>query len=115
MPTAGPMSRARGGFSQIENSFLQDERLSGDAKLLGAVTASFANRDGLAWPGVRLLCKLTGMGAERVKKARSALVKHGALVLAQSRQAGRFGRVHYEVTGALLHKREENRAKRGGQ
>jgi hypothetical protein len=111
-PLPGTQSRVRGGFSQIENSFLRDKRLSPEARWLGTMIASYANRERVAWPGVKVLCGLTGLGVKRLKAARRELVKCGALVLAQSREGGQFRRVQYEIRGAILHTREENPAKR---
>lgn len=74
--------------------------------------ASFANRDRVAWPGAKVLRRLTGLGAVRFKAARSELVKRGALLKVQSRKGGQFGRVRYEITDAVLHRREENHRER---
>jgi hypothetical protein len=110
-PLSGASSKARGGFSQIENSFLRDVGISPPARWLGTMIASFANRERIAWPGVKALCKLTGLGAKRLKAARRELVKCGALKWAQPRKGGKFGRVHYEIGAAILHPRTENHAK----
>jgi hypothetical protein len=42
-----------------------------------------ANRDGLAWPSIKLLEKETGYGKNTLKPARSALTKMGLLVPVQ--------------------------------
>jgi hypothetical protein len=52
------------------------------------------------------------LGAVRFKAARSELVKRGALLKVQSRKGGQFGRVRYEITDAVLHRREENHRER---
>lgn len=102
-PLPGTPSRAVSGFSQIENSFLRDKCLSPEARWLGTMIASFANREHVAWPGVKALCKLTGLGAKRLKAARRELVKCNALKWLQLRNGGRFGRVRYEIGDVILH------------
>jgi hypothetical protein len=111
-PDAGGPSKAGRGFSQIRHSFLRDSHLSPAARWLGTIVTSFADRARVAWPGLKLLRKLTGLGEKRLKAARRELVKCGALKWVQLRNGGRFGRVRYEIGDAILHPREENHPKR---
>jgi hypothetical protein len=111
-PVSGTPSKASRGFSQIENSFLRDSRLSPEARWVGTMISSFANRERVAWPGVEALCKLTGLGEKRLKAARRELVKCGALKLVQLRKGGRFGRVRYEIGDVILHTPEANHTNR---
>jgi hypothetical protein len=88
-----------GGFTQIQNSFLDDKKLSPEARLIGVFYARFANREGWAYPGIKLLMRLSGYGRDKVKRARRELVKGGYMEMRRRpRQQGHFGRVEYRVT-----------------
>jgi hypothetical protein len=112
--TSDPARRRAGGFVQIEIAFLREERLSADARWLGAMLATFANSDRLAWPGPRTLRSLTGMGISRVSAARAELARGGYLRVAQERgQRGRFGKVKYEISLRILYRRPKSSWQRG--
>jgi hypothetical protein len=86
--------------------------LSTDARILGALLATFADRDGLAWPGPTTLRKLTGWGRHRLEAARAELTggrdrekKRAAWLRARYiRKAGaQFDRVRWEL-GRIVRK-----------
>jgi len=90
-------------FVPIMHQFIRDESLSADAKLLGIVYASFADRGRKAWPGVATLQAKTGFGRDRLKRAREELVRGGFLIRRRERRGGgQFSRVIYEVSAELL-------------
>jgi len=60
-------------FVQLYRDFLRDSALSTDARMLGSLLATFADRDGLAWPSATTLRKLTGWGKHRLEAARAEL------------------------------------------
>ena len=95
-------------FVQINVDFLRDTTLSADARLLGCVLATYANWEKRAWPSLKTLRRITGLGINRLKSARAELVKRGYLKRVQGReQRGRFGSTVYEVSTKILHKRDD--------
>ena len=87
------------GFTQIQNSFLDDKELSSEARAVGILYARFANREGWAYPGVALLVRRSGYGRDKVKRARRELVKGGYMEMRRGpRCQGHFGRVRYRIT-----------------
>jgi DNA-binding MarR family transcriptional regulator len=91
-----------GGFTQIQNSFLDDTALSPEARSIGILYARFANRKGWAFPGVALLTKRSGYGRDKVKRARKELVDKGFISRwRDQRHQGHFGRVKYRITEKL--------------
>jgi hypothetical protein len=59
---------------------------------------SFANREGLAWPSLRKLVKVSGYGINAVKEARRKLLSLGLLEpVEQEREGGRFGLKRFRV------------------
>lgn len=101
-------------FTQILNSYLRHENLSPEAKLVGGVIASYANWEGLAWPGTEVLMRNTGLGRHVVQRARSELVKGQWLQKLYPRgDSGKFRGVRYRVTARILHYRvPHNQGKR---
>lgn len=88
-----------GGFTQIQNSFLDDTKLSPEAWWIGVFCARFANMGGWAYPGVRLLARRSGFGRDKVKRARRELMMGGYMEMRRGpRRDGHFGRVEYRVT-----------------
>ena len=95
------------GFVQIRVDYLRDENLSAAAKLVGAVYATYANREsGLAWPSLETIMKRTGLGRCSVKRARAELVKMGLLKIEQLKgkdaPRGRFGQVRYKLSPRIV-------------
>lgn len=93
-------------FVQLYREFVRDLTLSTDARLLGSLLATFANRDGFAWPGATTLRKLTGWGRHRLEAARAELTggrdperrKRAWLRASYVRKAGaRFDAVRWEL------------------
>ena len=101
-------------FTQIMNDFLRAQNLSPAAKLVGAVIASYANSDAVAWPGTATLKRETGLGRHVIERARSELVRGGWLQkLYPRRNDGQFSGVRYRVSGRILHRPyPPNRGKR---
>ena len=101
-----PPVSAGSGFTQIWNSFTRDEGLSGEAKLIGLLYASFANNKREAYPGLPRLQKLTGWGRDVLQRARSELRERGLLERVAMRNcAGRFNGVRFRVSGQILARR----------
>jgi hypothetical protein len=102
-------------FVQITNKFLRDHSLSRQAKLVGALIATYCNADGLAWPGVTRLRADSGYGRHVIECARAELVKSGFLEKVYSARSadGKFprGGVRFRVTAKILH---EPRPRKGG-
>ena len=100
---------ASAGFVQIQNLFLRDLTLSPDARWLGAVLATWANSERLAWPGIRTVRRVTGLGLNRLMVARAELVKSGHLLLIRGRAGkGHFAAVHYEIGSGILYRRRRS-------
>ena len=94
------------GFTQVRNGFIRDTELSGEAKFLGVIYASFAGRDRTAYPGTKTLQRLTGWGRDKVKKARSELYANGLLTKkAERNERGAFVGVRYLVNDRILVRR----------
>lgn len=103
-----PEPGGEAGFFMPQRSFLRVPGLSREAKLVGMVFASYAGADRIAFPGVPLLKKETGMGDSLVKRGRRELVEKGFLEHAQDHdEAGHFDVVRYKVTSKLLHRPPE--------
>jgi hypothetical protein len=104
MPAEDSPGAGAGRFIQLNIDFLRETSLSGEARWLGCVLATFANFERLAWPGLRTLRKLTGLGINRLKSARAELVARGYIKRVQPRaKRARFGTVQYEITTRILH------------
>jgi len=85
------------------NTFLRDRKLSPEAKLVGAVFASYADAHGVAWPGTQRLMRETGFGRHVVERARSELVKGHYLSKFYPRYPnGELLGVRFRVTESLL-------------
>jgi hypothetical protein len=92
-----------GRFTQITVAFLRDPRLSPEAKVVGALYATYADRDGWAWPGLATLMREAGMGRDSVKRAKKELARAGLLTLQRPRTiSGQFARPRYRVSGKVL-------------
>ena len=96
-------------FTQVYNSFIRDPSLSPEAKVLGCVFASYANKRGIAFPGTLRLMQETGMSRFLVTRGRSELVTKGFLRKHFTRGiAGKFARgekqsaVTFEVSEKIL-------------
>jgi hypothetical protein len=97
---------------QLYNDALRDKTLSAEARFIGSLFATYAGRDGLAYPNARTLMELTGWGERKVKAARAELVRSGWLEKKFARgRHGRFERnsgsgrgpaVKYRVSPKLL-------------
>ncbi len=88
-----------GGFTQIQNSFLDDMGISPEARWVGVFYARHANMKGWAYPGVARLVRLSGYGRDKVKRARKELMARGFLEMRRGpRRQGHFGRVKYRIT-----------------
>lgn len=101
-----PPGSAGKGFTQVWNSFIRDEGLSGEAKALGLLYASFANAKREAYPGLPILQRLTGWGRDVVQRARSELRKRGLLErVAMRNYAGQFKGARFRVSDQNLARR----------
>jgi hypothetical protein len=79
------------GFTQVENSFLDDETLSPEARWIGVYYARYCNSVRRAYPGLKNLMKSTGFGRDRVKRSRKELLDRGFLQVHRNRRgAGRL-------------------------
>jgi hypothetical protein len=96
-------------FTQIKNEFLRDGELSPAAKLVGAVFASYADAQTIAWPGTRRLMDETHLGRDAVQRGRATLVKGGYLKKLLIRgKGGKIRSVRYLVTDRILWRRRPN-------
>ncbi len=90
-------------FTQLSSRFLRDPALSPKVKVVGAVMASYANKDSIAWPGTPRLVAETGLSRNLVTSARSELVRGGYLQKIFERdRAGKILAVKYRVTRKIL-------------
>jgi hypothetical protein len=104
----GPCKAAKGkGFTQIWNSFIRDRGISGKAKLLAIIYASYSNENADAWPGSKTLSGLTGWKKYSLQKARSELREKGLLarIPVQSKR-GQFQGVKFRVSEKILARRK---------
>jgi hypothetical protein len=91
-------------FTQIMNDFLRSRKLSPATRLVGAIMASYANANRIAWPGEEMLSKLTGFGHSTIGRARTELTKGGWIEKVYIRHDdGTVKAVRYEVTSKLLY------------
>jgi Helix-turn-helix domain len=103
------VSEATGRFVAIPTAYVRDEGISPKAKLLGVVLGSYANKDGIAWPGLNTLQRETGLGRDGIKKARRELREKGLIRPVRTRgQAGRFGKIKYFISPKVLHRRKKD-------
>jgi len=92
-----------GRFTQITVGFLRDSGLSPGAKVVGALYASYADRDGWAFPGLATLMREAHMGRDKVKRAKKELVRAGLLELQRQQTiSGQFARPRYRVSEKIL-------------
>ena len=63
------------GFTQIQNSFIRDETISAKAKTIGMIYASYAGKDSIVFPGIKLLMALSKLDRDAVTAGRAELVK----------------------------------------
>lgn len=95
-------------YTQVVNSFLRDASLSAADVRVGAVIASYANSEAIAWPGTRRLARETGLSRHIVERARGKLVKGGWLKKIYVRdRKGKIRQVHYHVTTKILARRAQ--------
>jgi hypothetical protein len=62
-------------FAQLYHDALRDKTLSAEARFIAVLFATYAGRDGLAYPSTRCLMELTHWGERKVKAARAELVR----------------------------------------
>ena len=90
-------------FIQIMVAFLRDQSVSADARWLGTILATYANRQGIAWPGMARLMKEAHLSRHRFEDARAELARAGYIRIAQNRgERGRFLVARYEITRKIL-------------
>jgi hypothetical protein len=91
------------GFTQIQNSFIRDETISAKAKTIGMIYASYAGKDSIVFPGIKLLMALSKLDRDAVTAGRAELVKRGHLKkLIMKNEKGQYSRVRYQVNATLL-------------
>ncbi len=94
------------GWVPIARAFIRRADLSDKARFLASVLASFAGRDGIAYPSAKTLQRITGWSVNPLKRARSELAKAGMIVRLQAHGGrGRFGTVRWFITGEVLHRK----------
>ncbi len=69
------------------------EDLSGHERLVAFSLASFANQEGLAWPGAAVAAARAGLGRSAYLAARDRLVERGMLALGQPAGRGQASAV----------------------
>ena len=90
-------------FVQIMVAFLRDQTLSADARWLGTILATYADRSGIAWPGMVRLMREAHLSRHRLETARAELVKAGYVQIVQKRgERGRFLVARYQITRRVL-------------
>jgi hypothetical protein len=93
-----PPSKERDLFVPSEFREQQLADLKGSPLSVLLAYKSYANKDGVAWPSLRTLAKVTGYGIDAVKAARKKLVETGRLIpVEQNREHGKFGRKQFIV------------------
>jgi hypothetical protein len=98
---------SEGRFVQLWVDFLRDRSISKDARWVGAILATYADRRAIAWPSFGRLKMETGLGRETLKGALRELSEKGFLQrLPQKRKGnGRWESMHYAVSKRILRKR----------
>jgi len=103
--------RAATGWIPVQRDFLRRTDLSAKARFLGAVLATYAGADGIAYPSVKTLMELTGWGINAVKLARSELVKARMIQRVQEHiDGGRFGSIRWRVGSAVIYRKHQTSA-----
>lgn len=67
--------------------FFRYSSLPADARIIGLALMTFANGKEAVWPSLRTLKAMTGMGRNRIERARAALVKGGYFKMEARRDA----------------------------
>jgi hypothetical protein len=87
------MSQPDEPFVQLYRSALRDRSLSSEARWVGVLMSTYVGEGGFAWPSTTTLMKLSGWGENKVKAARSEVVRAGWFCKIRERGAhGRFER-----------------------
>jgi hypothetical protein len=95
---------------QIRTSFIRDNTLSAEARMLAMIYASFANRKGQVRPQAKLLRRITGFGCNKLLRIRKELAAKGILTRRQLKgRTGRFGAAVYTVTDTHFRFDEERK------
>jgi hypothetical protein len=104
--TTNAPSKASPDFVQIQRAFLRDPTLKPEDKLVGCLMASYANSEGLAWPGGKRVARESGLGRNKANRGRARLVAREYLRIHQERVGqARFGASRYEVTEKILYRK----------
>jgi hypothetical protein len=100
----GSGKESGGRFVQLWVDFLRDRSLSKDARWVGAILATYADRRAIAWPSFGRLKTETELGRETLKGALRELSEKGFLQrLPQRRKGnGRWETMHYAVSPRIL-------------
>jgi len=99
-------SKASPGFVPIQRAFLRDPTLKPEDKLVGCLIASYANPEGVAWPGGKRVARESGLGRNKANRARARLVSLEYLRIHQERVGkARFGASRYKVTEKILYRK----------
>lgn len=92
-------------FVQIKTAFLRDPNLSLAQKAVGSIVATYADRNGVAWPGLRRLMRDAHVSKHTIEKVRASLVRAGYLEKFYVKRKGKFTGVRYRVSRKVLHRR----------
>ena len=76
-------------------TFADDRRLGSNARLLLIGLSSYANHDGVCWPGIRTLSLLTGMAKDTVQKAIRELERATRISVDRSCRPSRYTLLAY--------------------